>query len=179
MRGAKRFFPGYRLRRGTPNDGDALLRVHQRAILTLGRRIYSDAQLESWASGNTAERYGAAMIEEEEIFEVAVNRKAGVVAFCSRKDHEVRGLYVDPDWARLGIGRLLLQRAEAAIKAMGHHRVSIGASLVGLPFYESQGYRVLRHRHWKTGGGLFIPAAEMEKQLRQSGRRAAQHSAAG
>lgn len=175
----KRFFPGYRLRPGTPNDGDALLRVHQRAILTLGRRVYSDAQLESWASGNTAERYGAAMRDDAETFEVAVNRKAGIVAFCSRKAHEVRGLYVDPDWARLGIGRLLLQRAEAAIKAMGHHRVSIGASLVGLPFYESQGYRVLRHRHWKTGGGLFIPAAEMEKQLRQSGQQSAQRSAAG
>ena len=165
MRAVRRFFPGYRLRAGRPEDADALLRVHQRAVLTLGRPIYSDAQLESWASGNSPDRYIQDMREEGEVYEVAVVRKAGIVAFCARRAHEVRSLYVDPDWARHGIGSVLLKRAEAAIAAAGFQRVSIGASLVGLPFYERQGYRVLRHRHWKTRGGLFIPAAEMEKAI--------------
>lgn len=171
----ERFFPPFKLRPGKPGDAEALLQVHQRAILVLGRRIYSDAQVESWASGNTAERYVSAMREDGEIFEVAVARKGRIVAFCSRKEAEVRSLYVDPDWARHGIGRLLLKRAEMAITEAGHGSISIGASLVGLPFYESQGYRVLRHRHWKTRGGLFIPAAEMEKNVYASAHRQAEH----
>ncbi|NIA67505.1 GNAT family N-acetyltransferase [Pelagibius litoralis] len=174
MRPLERFFPPYKLRPGRPGDADGLLRVHQRAILILGRRVYSDAQVESWACGNTPDRYIEAMNEDGEAFEVAVARKTGVVAFCSRKDNEVRGLYVDPDWTRHGLGRLLLRRAEAAITAAGHGRVSIGASLTGLPFYEAEGYRVIRHRHWKTRGGLFIPAAEMEKAvLHNPGRKQA------
>lgn len=165
MRAVRRFIRSYRLRAGRPEDAEGLLRVHQRAVLTLGRPTYSDAQLESWASGNSPDRYVQDMREEGEIYEVAVVRKAGIVAFCSRRAHEVRSLYVDPDWARHGIGSVLLKRAEAAIAEDGFQRVSIGASLVGLPFYERQGYRVLRHRHWKTRGGLFIPAAEMEKAI--------------
>ncbi|WP_299619711.1 GNAT family N-acetyltransferase [Pelagibius sp.] len=176
MRGLKRFFPAYRLRLAVQEDAEALLRVHQRAILTLGRRVYNEAQLRSWATGNTSERYVKAIRDEGEVFEVAEARRAGIVAFCSRKDGEVRGLYVDPDWARHGIGSLLLNRAEAAIRAAGHDRVSIGASLVGLPFYEARGYTVLRHRHWKTRGGLFIPAAEMEKTVGRAFPRKAVHS---
>ncbi len=167
MHTIKRFFPAYRLRKGRPDDAEDLRRVHQRAVLTLGRPTYSDAQLESWACGNTSERYIADMRDDGECYEVAVVRRTGIVAFCSHRDHEIRSLYVDPDWARHGIGSRLLERAETAIAAAGHQRVSIGASLVGLPFYEARGYTVLRHRHWKTGGGLFIPAAEMEKALTQ------------
>jgi predicted N-acetyltransferase YhbS len=66
------------------------------------------------------------------------------------------------------MGSALLQRAEAAIAGAGHAKVVIGASLVGLPFYESQGYRVVRHRHWRTRGGLMIPAADMEKPLTEA-----------
>ena len=145
------------------------MRVHERAVLTLGRPVYNDAQLESWTCGNSPECYIKDMREEGEHYEVAVVRRAGIVAFCARREHEVRSLYVDPDWTRLGIGSVLLQRAEKAIAEAGHPRVSIGASLVGLPFYEAQGYRVLRHSHWKTRGGLFIPAAEMEKALGLAG----------
>jgi len=165
MRAIKRIIPAYKLRAGRPGDAEGLLRVHQRAVLTLGRPTYSDAQLESWAGGNSPARYIEDMRDEGETYEVAVARRAGIVAFCSRRAHEIRSLYVDPDWARHGIGSVLLKRAEAAIAKAGHPRVSIGASLVGLPFYEAQGYTVLRHRHWKTRGGLFIPAAEMEKAL--------------
>ena len=170
MQAIKRFFPAYRLRRGRPEDAEGLRRVHQRAVLTLGRPIYSDAQLESWACDNSSERYITDMRDGGETYEVAVVRRADIVAFCSRRDHEIRSLYVDPDWARHGIGSRLLERAESAIAAAGHQRVSIGASLVGLPFYEARGYTVLRHRHWKTRGGLFIPAAEIEMALALSRR---------
>lgn len=171
MLGLKRLFPPFKFRPGRPEDAEALLQVHQRAVLVLGRRIYSDAQVESWACGDTAERFAEAMLEDNEVFEVAVARKGRIIAFCSRKDAEVRSLYVDPDWTRHGIGRLLLQRAETAIIEAGFDSISVGASLVGMPFYESQGYRVLRHRHWKTRGGLFIPAAEMEKHVYASRNR--------
>lgn len=157
--------PLYRLRAGKPSDAPGIFAVHDRAIRELGRGIYSETQVESWAEGNSPERYVEAMRDEGERFLVAVARRRGIVGFCAYKDQELRGLYVDPDWARRGLGTILLKRAEAIIAAGGHRKVVIGASLVGLPFYELHGYRVIRHRHWRTRGGLMIPAADMEKPI--------------
>jgi GNAT superfamily N-acetyltransferase len=161
----RKLIPRYRLRPGKPSDAPGIHAVHERAIRVLGRRAYSDAQVESWAHGNCPERYVTAMRGDREVFEVAVARLRGIVAFCSHKDEEIRSLYIDPDWSRLGLGTTLLQRAEAAIAAAGHDKIVIGASLIGLPFYEAQGYRVVKHRHWRTAGGLMIPAADMEKPI--------------
>ena len=160
-----RLFPRYRIRRGRSADADGLCAVHERAVRVLGRRVYNDSQIESWVHGNSPTRYVEAMLDEGELFEVAVSRLRGIVGFCALKDKEVRSLYVDPDWSGLGVGSALLRRAEAMIAAAGHAKVVIGASLAGLPFYEQHGYRVVKHRHWRSRGGLLIPAADMEKPV--------------
>jgi len=160
-----KLLPHYRIRRGRPSDAEAIHAVHERAVRVLGRRVYSHSQVESWVHGNTPARYVEAMREEGEAFEVAVSRLRGIVGFCAVKDQELRSLYVDPDWSGLGVGSALLRRAEAMIAAAGHGKVVIGASLAGLPFYEQHGYCVVKHRHWRSRGGLMIPAADMEKRL--------------
>ncbi|MGF1628135.1 MAG: GNAT family N-acetyltransferase [Kiloniellaceae bacterium] len=160
--------PRYRIRRGRPSDAEGLYTVHERAVRVLGRRAYNDSQVESWVHGNAPVHYVEAMRDEGEVFEVAVSRLRGIVGFCAVKDQELRSLYVDPDWSGLGVGRALLQRAEAMIAAAGHDKVVIGASLAGLAFYEKQGYSVVKHRYWRSRGGLMIPAADMEKAVRRA-----------
>lgn len=160
--------PRYRIRRGRPSDAEGLYTVHERAVRVLGRRAYNDSQVESWVHGNAPARYVEAMCDEGEVFEVAVSRLRGIVGFCAVKDQELRSLYVDPDWSGLGVGSALLQRAETMIAAAGHDKVVIGASLAGLAFYEKQGYSVVRHRYWRSCGGLMIPAADMEKAIRRA-----------
>lgn len=161
----RRLVACYRIRRGQPADADSLYAVHERAVRVLGRSVYNDSQIESWAYGNCPARFVEAMRDEGELFEVAVSRLRGIVGFSAVKDQELRSLYVDPEWSRQGVGSTLLRRAEAAIAAAGHDRVVIGASLAGVPFYERHGYRVVKHRHWRSSGGLMIPAADMEKPL--------------
>ena len=161
-----KIMPRYRLRTGKPADAVGICAVHERAVRVLGRRAYSDSQVESWAHGTSPQRFIEAMREDGETFIVAVARARGIIGFCSCKDQEIRSLYVDPDWTRIGLGSALLKRAESSIAAAGHRKVVIGASLVGLPFYEDRGYSVIRHRHWRTRGGLMIPAADMEKAIR-------------
>jgi len=161
----RKLLPRYRLRAGKPADAPGIHAVYERAVRGLGRGVYSDEQIESWIFANGPERYVEAMREGGETFEVAVARLRGIVGFSAYRDEELRSLYVDPDWARLGVGTALLRSAEAAIAAAGHAKVVIGASLIGLPFYEAQGYHVVKHRHWRSRGGLAIPAADMEKPL--------------
>jgi acetyltransferase (GNAT) family protein len=106
------------------------------------------------------------MTEGGETFLLAEDAAGEIIAFCSYKAGEA------PDWARGGVGRALLVRAEAAIAAAGHRRVTTTASLTGRPFYEAQGYAALRQRAWTTRGGLKLGVFEMAKSLARWRRRA-------
>ena len=153
-----------RLRAGIPGDGKALLELHHASILSLGQGFYSNAELEDWASGLTPEGYGRAMKEEDFLVADAVDDRT-LAGFASFKADEIVGFYVHPDWARCGLGSLLLERAEAAIVAGGHTTIRIEASLSGLPFYEARGYRTLRRRPYETRGGLLVDIVEMTKDI--------------
>jgi putative acetyltransferase len=155
--------PSIRIRPATPGDAPFIERVHRDSIRGISDPAYSRADLESWASGLTPDRYRRAMDEWGERVLLAEAERA--VAFCSWRGAEVMGLYVVPEVTGRGIARRLLGMAEAAIAADGHDHATLGASLSALPFYERCGYRVTRRRGWLTRGGLAIPVADMIKAL--------------
>jgi GNAT superfamily N-acetyltransferase len=145
-----------------PTDGAALARLHRRAIMAIPEAFYPIAERESWAHGLTNEGYARA-VAGGEIIEVAVDGGDTPIAFCGRKDGEVCGLYVDPDHQGNGIGRALLERAEAAIVRAGHRRIVVRASLFAVPFYRSKGYAEVGHTQFTSRGGLVISATNLEK----------------
>lgn len=153
------------LRRGRPNDGSDLLRVHRSAILAAQGRGYGQEQLESWVDGLLAERYAEAMTTAEEDFLVAVSGHGSVVGFCSHHDDRVIGLYVDPDWSGRGIGSTLLRAAESRIAEQGHRECGLEAALPAVTFYESLGYRRVGERDVTTRGGLFVRVFDMTRDL--------------
>ena len=130
----------YSIREATPLDADGVMSVHVRAILGLGVTVYTQAEAESWAAKLRPEGYVRVMVEGLERFEVAVDAAGRIIGFCSVAENEIKGLYVDPDWARHGIASRLVARAEKRIEAEGHRSVIIGAALSGLPFYLARGY---------------------------------------
>lgn len=151
------------IRPATPDDAVAIRRVHESSTRGLGTAVYTADEVESWVGVLTDEGYRWAMTEGGESFIVAATADDGVVAFCSWTGDEVKGLYVAPGWARRGIGLALLRQAEAAIIAAGHRAIRIGATLVGQPFYQAHGYRVVCQEKRKTRGGLLIDTLDMEK----------------
>jgi putative acetyltransferase len=152
------------LRPGTPDDGAALMAVHRAAILGLGGEAYTKAELESWAAGLKPEGYAAAMAGGE-TFLLAWARDGALAAFASYEADRVVGFYVHPDWARCGLGTLLLARAEAAIIAAGHRTILIESSMSGLPFYRARGYREVARRSADSRGGVLIQVADLEKSV--------------
>ena len=158
----------FQLRPGTPADGPALRDLHEASIRAFGISAYSVAEVESWVGVLEPHRYGEAMTNDGEVFLLAVAADGALTGFCSYKADEVIGLYVAPDCGRQGIGSILLAAAEAAIAAVGHGRIRIGASLSGRAFYEAKGYRVVADRVWKSRGGLDMAALDMEKSIENS-----------
>ena len=160
----------FRLRAGTPDDGEQILNVHRQAILITARSAYSEQEVESWAAGLVADRYGDQMVRGGEEFQVATKDNGQVIGFCSVINNELMALYVDPDWSGKGVGSSLMSWAEQRIVDAGHASIEIKASLNARSFYEGYGYTVVRQETFKSRGGLemarLVMGKVLEKKLR-------------
>ena len=144
-----------------PDDGVALRRLHRRSILLHAVRSYCPAIAHSWAEGLRPEGYAQAA-DNGQTIEVAVVHGA-VVGFCGVKGDEIKGLYIDPAFTRLGIASGLMARALERIWRAGHDGVRVTAALSGVPFYESVGFRPTDERLRPTRGGLKMAVVEMAR----------------
>lgn len=77
----------------------------------------------------------------------------------------IRAFFVHPDWARRGLGRLLLAQCEAAIRAAGFRHAVLVATLVGERLYAAFGYAVIERYEVPLSNGLTLPVVRMEKRL--------------
>jgi GNAT superfamily N-acetyltransferase len=77
----------------------------------------------------------------------------------------IRAFFVDPAWARCGIGRAILQRCETAIQDAGFRFVELVATLPGEPFYGACCYSQGERFEVPLANGLTLPVVRMIKQF--------------
>lgn len=103
-------------------------------------------------------------------------RKAVFGSDCGRKGEDesldpaqdparIRAFFVHPDFARRGIGRMLLMRCEEAIRAAGFREAVMVATLAGEPLYAAFGYAVVERYEISLAGDLRLPAVRMAKAI--------------
>lgn len=78
---------------------------------------------------------------------------------------KIRAFFVHPDWARHGIGTMILDACEAAARAAGFKRCEMGATLTGAPFYRKKGYEEREAVEVPLPGGVSLPIVRMGKNL--------------
>jgi GNAT superfamily N-acetyltransferase len=78
---------------------------------------------------------------------------------------KIRAFFVHPDWARRGIGGMILEACENAASAAGFTRLEMGATLTGVPFYKIKGYAELEHIEVPMPGGAALPIVRMSKTV--------------
>jgi len=78
----------------------------------------------------------------------------------------IRAFFVHPDWARRGIGRLILSACESAIQAAGFKDAVLVATLAGEPLYASFGYAVADRYEVPLAEGLVLPVVRMTRSFR-------------
>ncbi|HLW81263.1 MAG TPA: GNAT family N-acetyltransferase [Candidatus Acidoferrales bacterium] len=78
---------------------------------------------------------------------------------------KIRAFFVHPNWARRGIGTMILDACEAAAKAAGFKRCEMGATLTGVPFYRAKGYAELDALQVPLPDGEALPIIRMAKSL--------------
>jgi len=77
----------------------------------------------------------------------------------------VRAMYTHPQFARRGIGRLILELCERAAAAAGFSRVELAATLAGEPLYRACGYDEIERFESDTPSGIRIPLIRMGKGI--------------
>jgi GNAT superfamily N-acetyltransferase len=77
---------------------------------------------------------------------------------------KIRAFFVHPDWARRGLGTLLLESCENAARAAGFRRFEMGATLTGVHLYERRGYKEVDRIGVLLGNGETVPVVRMVKE---------------
>ena len=83
----------------------------------------------------------------------------------ARDAARVRAMYTHPDFARRGVGRLVLSLCEAAAAAEGFARVQLMATLSGEPLYRACGYIEIERTAAAPLNGVVVPLILMGKPI--------------
>jgi GNAT superfamily N-acetyltransferase len=83
----------------------------------------------------------------------------------SKDAAKIRAMFVHPEWTRKGVGRFLIEACERAAWEAGFRKVEMGATLSGVPFYESMGYVVIEKQERDLGDGVTLELRRMGKEL--------------
>jgi GNAT superfamily N-acetyltransferase len=78
---------------------------------------------------------------------------------------KIRAFFVHPDWARRGIGGMVLHACESAAAAAGFTRLEMGATLSGVPFYRAKGYVEVENQSAPLSNGETLPIVKMAKEM--------------
>jgi len=77
---------------------------------------------------------------------------------------KIRAFFIHPDWARQGIGGMLLEACEAAARAAGFTRYEMGATLTGAKLFGVKGYVAVKPISIPLKNGEKLPVIHMEKR---------------
>jgi GNAT superfamily N-acetyltransferase len=82
----------------------------------------------------------------------------------SRDAAKIRAFFIHPDWARRGVGSMILEACEAAARAAEFTRYEMGATLTGAKLFGAKGYVAVRPIEIPLLDGESLPVIHMEKQ---------------
>jgi GNAT superfamily N-acetyltransferase len=178
------------IRKATATDVPRLREVIEASVRSLQAEDYSPSQIE----GALHSVYGVdtQLIVDGTylVAEVAESGNPEIVAcggwskrktlyggdqFAAREDSlldpvcdaaKIRAFFVHPDWARRGIGSLILEACENAAQAAGFTRLEMGATLSGVAFYKAKGYSEIENQQAPLANGEVLQIVKMAKEFK-------------
>lgn len=142
--------PSPRLRRWTPDDADIALTLFQRAVYEVASRHYTRAQLDAWAGGIDPAVWAHSLSRQCTWLAILDDTPAGFASLNNLGHLEM--LFVSPDYQRCGVARALLTTAEDTARQRGLRRMTTDASLTARPFFEAQGFEVVKAQEIERRG---------------------------
>ncbi|MFC0337142.1 Acetyltransferase, GNAT family [Kushneria avicenniae] len=143
-------------------DADTTLALFQRAVREVASRDYTPADIEAWAGHIDPGVWANSLERQFTWLAMLDDTPAG---FASLNDHgHLDMLFVSPDHQRCGVASALLMTAEQAVRQRGMHQLTTEASLTARPFFEAQGFEVMKAQAIERRGQV-LRNFWMEKRL--------------
>ena len=127
----------FTIRPATPEDANRIHELHTSSVKALCQSHYSSEQITQWLKNRTPQGYVPG-IERGEMF-VAVDG-ARSVGFGHAIPGEVVAVFVDPEWARHGVGRAVLGEGIKRARSGYRGAVHLDATLNAQEFYKKMGF---------------------------------------
>jgi GNAT superfamily N-acetyltransferase len=156
-----------RIRAYDAGDVPEIARLFYETVRTVNRADYSDEQVEAWApSVPDLEEWHTRMADRQTL----VAEEGGeVVGFAELEgDGHLDMLYLRKDAVGRGVGGRLYRAIEREARSRGLERIFTEASITARPFFEGQGFRVVREQRVSRRDVPMMNFA-MEKLLSPSG----------
>lgn len=169
------------VRVAVPADRLAIVALQCRSLRRLGRGYYSEREIESYLRHTpTLEDY---LVADSTYYVAQAGRRLAGCGGWSVKAPaysamtpapsgappriapKVRAMYVDPDFARRGIGRAVLAAIERAILDAGYEETDLDATLSGVPLYQRCGYAPTGETEVLLPDGARVRFITMHKRL--------------
>jgi GNAT superfamily N-acetyltransferase len=77
---------------------------------------------------------------------------------------KIRAFFIHPDWARRGVGSMILKACEDAAKSAGFTCYEMGATLTGAKLFGAKGYVAVKPISIPLVNGESLPVIHMEKR---------------
>lgn len=150
------------IRLAESQDLDRIIELQTYSIKTLISGEYNCEQVEALAKDQQQYRGS-----NETIFLAECNGQlVGFASLLWIDLHPIIGsVYIHPKFVRKGIGRQLVATIENMAIAKNYKILKVTASLTAVPFYQAQGYKIIRKTGFWTYTGVWIPCIKLEKQL--------------
>jgi putative acetyltransferase len=151
------------LRPYVPADARRCAEIFRLSIEELAAEDYDAEQREAWASrADDEDAFGARLGAALTLLAVVDGAVAG---FASLKGgDEIDMLFVDPEFARQGVGRALVDALTRLAEARGAKRLTTEASDVAKPLFERQGFTAQK-RNLVRKGDQWLANTTMTKTL--------------
>jgi len=79
---------------------------------------------------------------------------------------KIRAFFIHPQWARRGIGSMILEACENAAYEAGFRQLEMGATLSGVAFYRAKSYVPAESQAVPLGNGETLAIIRMTKPMR-------------
>lgn len=156
--------PAIALRRAGAADIAALWALRTRAVRSGCAAHYPARTVELWSATPVPPAYAGLVAAGGAVLAESARGLLGY-AILERGGGEVDAVFVDPDCAGLGVGKLLLRALEEMAGADGTGRLHLYASLNAVAFYRAAGFVALRAARYPHPSGVELDCVYMEKTL--------------
>jgi len=159
------------IRDAIASDAESIISVHQNAVHQSANQSYDQAILDEWSpllsTRVISMQDKIANNPEQAIIVVIVLSDGQVAGFAEIVPslEELRAVYIEPKYSRLGLGTALLQEIETRAVKQGLAKLILHSSLNAKNFYLKNHYAIDGEGHHQLASGQLMPCIFMSKDL--------------